>query len=280
MTQSEDLLERMVFPYFTHCQAQIAPALHSIAWNKVALSGYIDVAILLKGLEPPGSYLRKIRTFYENYEQIDSTHPLLGDLDTLSRNLVHLDKANSKSVIAFAVKWNSIVHALEKLCFELLSQRKINVLDQITESLQSLLFTMMEETVLPRWIEQLDQQQLELVKMFQLRNLPSAALAKVNFRYQFCSNYQTDQPWLRNLIKSDKELQDLIYILNKNFLRLVNLINEKVPEPERQLQANPVKQVPTSPSQDYRFAVTYSYDGDDEGKYHANFFSLLRNFLK
>lgn len=280
MTQSQDLIEKMALPYFSHCQARIAPALHSIVWNKVALSGYIDIAILLKGLEPPGSYLRKIRAFYEYYEQIDTTHPLLGDLDTLSRNLVHLDKANSKAVTAFAIKWNSIVQTLENFCFDLISQRKINDLEQVAESLQSLLFTMMEGNVLPRWAELLDQQQIELTKMFQMRNLPTAALAKVNFRYQFSCHYQTDQLWLKNLIKSDKELQDLIYILNKNFLRLVNLINEQVPEPERHLQANPAKQVETSPSQDYRLAITYSYDGNDEGEYHANFFSLLRNLLK
>jgi hypothetical protein len=280
MTQSQDFMEKMALPYFAHCQARIAPALHSIAWNKVALSGYIDVVILLKGIEPPTSYLRKIRAFYEHYEQIDTTHPLLGDLDTLSRNLIHLDKANSKAVTAFAVKWNSIVHALENLCFEHIVQRKINGFDQIAELLQTLIFTMMEENVLPRWAELLDQQQLELTKMFQLKNLPTAALAKVHFRYQFSSNYQTDQCWLKSLIQGDKELQDLIYILNKNFLRLVNLINEKVPEPERQIQANPAKQVVASPSQDYRFLISYSYDGNDEGEYRANFFSLLRNFLK
>ena len=280
MTQSQDLLEKMALPYFAHCQARIAPALHSIVWNKVALSGYIDIAILLKDHEPPTSYLRKIRAFYEHYEQIDLVQPLLGDLDALSRNLVHLDKANSKAVLAFSLKWNSIVHTLENFCLDLVLQRKINGLEQVAESLQSLIFTMMEAAILPRWTELLDQQQLELAKMFQLRNLPTAALAKINFGYQFSSNYQTDQQWLKNIIRSDKELQDLIYILNKNFLRLVNLINEKVPESNRQLQANPAKQVPSSPSQDYRLMITYSYDGNDEGDHHASFFSLLRNFLK
>jgi hypothetical protein len=280
MTQSQDLLEKTALPYFAHCQARIAPPLHSIVWNKVALSGYIDIAILLKNHEPPSSYLRKIRAFYEHYEQIDTVHPLLGDLDTLSRNLIHLDKANSKAVTTFALKWNSVVHALEDFCLDLILQRKINGLEQVAESLQALIFTMMEAAVLPRWAELLDQQQLELTKMIQVRNLPPAALAKVNFRYQFSSNYQTDQQWLKDIIKADKELQDLIYILNKNFLRLVNLINEKIPESDRQLQANPAKQVPPSPSQDYRLLMTYSYDGNDEGTYHPSFFSLLRNFLK
>ena len=280
MNQSSDLLEKMALPYFAHCQARIAPALHSIVWNKVALSGYIDIAILLKGYEPPSSYLRKIRAFYEHYEQIDTVQPLLGDLDALSRNLVHLEKANSKAVITFAIKWNSVVHALENFCLDLVLQRKINGLEQVAESLQSLIFTMMEEAILPRWTELLDQQQLELTKMFQLRNLPTATLAKVNFRYQFSSNYQTDQQWLKKIIKSDKELQDLIYILNKNFLRLVNLINEKIPEPDRHLQANPAKPVPSNPSQDYRLMLTYSYDGNDDGDHPASFFSLLRNSLK
>jgi hypothetical protein len=279
MSQSEDVLQKMALPYFAHCQARISPALHSIAWNKVALSGYIDIAILQKGIEPPGSYLRKIRTFYENYEQIDASAPLLGDLDALSRNLTHLDKENSKAVTIFALKWNSVVHALEDFCFTLVSQHKINSRDQIVESLQSFVFTMTEQNVLPRWGDLLEQQQLELSKIFQLKNLPSAALEKIHFKYQFSANYQSDQRWLTSLINNDKELQDIIHLLNKNFLRLVNQINEMIPEPERHLQVNPAKQS-TGPSQDYRFSITYFYDGNDEGNYRANFFSQLRNFLK
>jgi hypothetical protein len=280
MEQSDDLLGKMVVPYYAHCQARIMPALHSIAWNKVALAGYIDITILLKDLAPPIPYLRKIRAFYENYEQIETTHPLLGDLDALSRNLIHLDKENGKAVTAFALKWNNTVHALEEFCFALILQRKINGLTQIVETLQSLVFTAMSANTLPRWVDLLDQQQQELARMFQLKNLPGAALSKLNFRHQFNAGFQSDQQWLIHLMNDDKELQDVIHLLNKHFLRLVSLINEKVPEPERQVRVNPAKQVQASPSQDYRLAVTYFYDGNDEGEYHPNFFSMLRNFLK
>ncbi|HBE78803.1 MAG TPA: hypothetical protein DDW65_13660 [Firmicutes bacterium] len=280
MNPSQDLLEKMALPYYAHCQARIAPALHSIAWNKVALSCYIDIAILLKGVEPPTSYLRKIRSFYDNYGDIATSHPLLGDLDALSRNLIHLDKANNNALTAFAVKWNSIIHVLEAFCFELLPLHHINDPDQIAETLQSLVYAMIEERTLPRWSELLEQQQSELSRLFQLKNLPSAALSKVHFKYQYSANYQSDQQWLIDLIQSDQELQDAVVILNKNFLRLVNLINEKVPEPDRRLQVHPVKPETMSPSQDYRLTVTYSFDGNDEGEYRANFFPLLRNFLK
>jgi hypothetical protein len=280
MNPSQDLLEKMALPYYAHCQAKIAPALHSIAWNKVALSGYIDIAILLKGEEPPSSYLRKIRSFYENYSDIATSHPLLGDLDALSRNLIHLDKANNKALTAFAVKWNLIIHVLEAFCLELISLHQINDPDKIAETLQSLVYAMIEERVLPHWSELLEQQQSELSRLFQLKNLPTTALSKVHFKYQYSANCQSDQQWLIDLIQSDQEIQDAVLILNKNFLRLVNLINEKIPEPDRRVQVHPVKNETTSPSQDYRLTVTYSFDGNDEGEYRANFFPLLRNFLK
>jgi hypothetical protein len=279
MPQNEALLEKMVLPYFAHCQARILPALYSIAWNKVALSGYLDFALIMKKLDPPNSYLRKIRAFYENYEHIDQAHPLLADLDALSRNQTHLDKDNGMAVTAFALKWNNIVQAFEQFCFDLISQHQIDNPDQVRELLQSLVFTAVETNVLPGWIELLDAQQMELSKVFQLRNLPHTALSKVHFKHQFSSGFQSDQQWLENLIRNDKELQDLIRVLNKQFLRLITQINEKLPEPERQIHVNPDKQG-AGPSPDYRLAITYFYDGNDDGEYHANFFSVLKTLLK
>ncbi len=280
MPQNQDFLEKMALPYFAHCQAQISPPLHCIAWNKIALSGYIDILLMLKKLDPPDSYLRKIRSFYEHYEQVVDSNPLLGNLDTLSRNLSHLDKTNIKAVIVFALKWNNTVKVLEDLCFDLISQQKINTSEQIHESLQNLLFNMQGNSVLPKWNELLEHQQLELANILQMRNLPAAALSKLNYNQQYAAVFQTEQPWLKDFFNNDKELQDQILLLNKHFLRLINLINEKIPDSERRVKANPSKEISAAPTQDYRLELTYYYDGNDESEYQANFFSLLRNFLK
>lgn len=105
MAKTEDVLDKLTFPFYAHFQARIVTPLPSIAWNKIALTGYMDILLSLKEIDPPGNYLRKIRTFYESYEKELKTRPLLGEVDSLSRSLGHYDPSNSKATATFAVRW-------------------------------------------------------------------------------------------------------------------------------------------------------------------------------
>lgn len=280
MVEGQALLRKMALPYYAHRQAVIAPALSSIAWNMIAFSGFLDLALLVKDLEPPANIVRKIRSFYESYEQIAEIKPILGDLDTLSRNLAHLDKTNTNAVRTFALKLNGAVQALEQFALQLINQLKINDPDKTAEELQDILFSMQEESSLPGLAELLEQQQLELSKMVQLKNLPATTLAKFSFNQQFEGSFQVDRPWLHNWITTDKELQGVLTTLHKNFLHLINLINGKIPLPERRLKLNSIGEDSSVPSHDYRLALKYYYGGTEESVYHYQIFDLLRNLLK
>ena len=279
MPQGSDLLELIVIPYYAHNQAKISGVLSSIAWNKVALTGYIDILLLAKEITPPSGFLRKIRSFYEYYEKAVNNTPLLGELESLFRALNQLDKTNPKAVTTFALKWHATIQALEQLCMENIAMQKLGNRQQICEALQTMIFALQESATLPHWDLLLDQQQFEISKYVQLKNHSSAALQRFNLKTDFAATFHTDKEQVRTLMKEDPEIGTLIQNLNKNFLRLVYLINNKLPEPERHLKVNPTEHELTV-AQDYCLTFNYFYNGRDEGEYETNFFTRLRTLLK
>ncbi|HEX3047032.1 MAG TPA: hypothetical protein VHY08_19920 [Bacillota bacterium] len=274
-----ELLKNLVFPYYAHCQAGICPPLASIAWNKVALSGYIEILLSIKEKTFPASYHRKLMAFYSLYEKEIKSHPLLGEIDTLSRNLAHLDLTNSQLVTTFASRWAVALHELETFCIDQISQQKMVERENLLESLQVLVFNLQEQAELPGWTELLNQQQEEVLKLFQLNNYPKAALAKFNMRHQFSAVFQTEKAPVAALLNEDQELKEIVRDFSKTFLKLVNSTNQKLPAPNRHLRVNPNEQDLSLP-QDYRLTVSFTYNGNDQSEFEANFFSALRHLLK
>lgn len=279
MAQPDDVLTKLVFPYYAHFQARIVASLPSIAWNRIALTGYIDILLSLKEVEPPGNYLRKIRAFYENYEKELKTRPLLGEVDSLSRSLGHYDPSNSKATAAFAVRWNSMVQAFENLCLETVSRHRIGDLQQLIETLQNAIYEMQEQADLPGWDELLSQAQNELAKLYQMKKLPKTTLAKFNLAQQYTATFQTEKPQVRKVLTGDSEVQSQIAQMNKCFLRLINSINQKLPAPQRNLKVKPSEE-DFSPAQDFRLVVSYHYNGNDEEEFDSNFYTMLRNIIR
>ena len=279
MAQADDVLTKLIFPYYAHFQARIVAPLPSIAWNQIALTGYIDILLSLKEVDPPGNYLRKIRTFYESYEKELKIRPLLGEVDSLSRSLGHYDPSNSKATATFAVRWNSMVQAFENLCLETVSRQRIGDLQQLLETLQNAIYEMQEQANLPGWPELISQTQNELSKLYELKKYPKNALAKFNLAQQYTTTFQTEKPPVHKLLTEDSEIQSQIAQMNKCFLRLVNSINQKLPAPQRNLKIKPSEE-DFSPAQDYRLVVSYHYNGNDDEEFDTNCYAMLRNMIR
>lgn len=275
---NNDLVKKMVFPYFACRHARILPPVPSIAWNKIALFEYIDILILIKEIEPPGSLLRKIRLFYENYENEVNSNPLLGDLDALSRMLDRLDQANSQAIINLAVSLNQKITAFEKLCFEKVSGLRVGSLQQLEETIQEEIFTLLEQAQSPGWEDLLKQQQLEIIHIMKTKNQP-VNLFKMNLEHQFASFFLSEKQNVKSLIQNDNEVKELILNINKSFFKLIHMINKKLPPSERHLKVNAAGQELSSP-QDYRLSLHYLYNGTDEEAYETNVFTPWQNWFK
>ena len=275
---NNDLVKKMVFPYFACRQARVLPPALSIAWNKIAFFDYLDILIVLKDIDSPGSFLRKIRVFYDNYENEANTNPLLGDLDSLYRTLDRLEQANSQAIPALALKLGQVVSALEKMCLEKISGLRIGSMEQLEETLQSETFSLLEQAQAPGWDDLVKQQQLDFIQLMKLKNQP-VNLFKMNLNHKFSAIYLTEKQVVGSLFKNDHEIKELISILNKTFFKLIHLINKKLPAPERQLKVNAAEQELSSP-QDYRMSVFYLYNGADEETYESKIFSRWQHWFK
>ena len=166
MNETTDLLEMISFPYYAHLQAQLTNAIQSIAWNKSALLGYVDILLYAKDQLPPAGFQRKIRALYENYENLSKNYPLLGDLDGLFRRLNLLDKDQSEPVTITAIQWHNTVEVLEKICLNM-TARRYNYSDQSqpSETLQRSLYQLQEASVLPKLNDFLDEEQEEIRRL-------------------------------------------------------------------------------------------------------------------
>ncbi|MGE5604441.1 MAG: hypothetical protein ACM3YE_01975 [Bacteroidota bacterium] len=280
MNDTTDLLEMISFPYYAHLQAQLTNAIHSISWNKVALLGYVDILLYAKDQLPPAGFQRKIRMLYENYENLGKNYPVLGDLDGLFRGLNRLDKDHSEQVATTAIQWHNTVQVLEKICLNM-TARRLNYNDpsQLSEALQRALYQLHQSSVLPKLQDFLDEEQEEIRRLAQLKKYPITIFQKLKLRNQFGGTFHTDKEPVQFLIEKDSELQDLINIISKTFFRLVNLVNQKLPEPDRSLKAKQTNQDLSTP-RDYRLVVNLAYDGNDENEYEAGLFSKLRNLIR
>lgn len=280
MNETTDLLEMISFPYYAHLQARLTNAIHSIAWNKSALLGYIDILLYAKDQLPPAGVQRKIRSLYENYENLSKNYPLLGDLDGLFRGLNRLDKDQSESVTITAIQWHNTVEVLEKICLNM-TARRYNYSDQsqLSEALQRSLYQLQGASVLPKLNNFLDEEQEEIQRLAQLKKYPVTFFQKIKLRHQFWGTFHTDKEPVQFLIEKEPELQDLANTISKAFFRMVNLINQKLPEPDRSLKAKQSNQDLSTPS-DYRLAVHLAYDGNDENEYESGLFAKLRNLLR
>lgn len=280
MSEPNDFLEMISFPYYAHLQARLFNATHSISWNKVALIGYIDILLYAKDLIPPAGFQRKIRMLYENYLNLDKNYPLLRDLDGLFKALNRLDKNKTEEVASTALRWHETVQVLEKICLDLAIRRN-NYSDpsQLNEALQLLLYRKNTDSVLPKLTGFLDEEQEEIRRLVQLKRYPATIFQKINFRHEFNGTINTDKEPVQFLIGKDPELHDLINNISKSFFKLVNIINQKLPEPDRSLKTNQSGQDLSTP-QDYRVAVTLSYNGTDENEYESGLFAKIRSLLR
>lgn len=280
MNEITGFLEMLSFPYYAHLQAQLTNAVQSISWNKVALLGYVDILLYAKDQLPPAGFQRKIRMLYENYENLGKNYPALGDLDGLFRGLNRLDKDQAEQVTATAIQWHNTVQVLEKICLNLAVRRlNYNEPSQLSEALQRALYQLHQSAVLPKLNDFLEEEQEEIRRLAQLKKYPIAVFQKLKLRNQFSGSFHTDKEPVRFLIEKDAELQDLVNIINKTFFRIVNLINQKLPEPDRSLKANQTSQDLSTP-RDYRLVVNLAYDGNDENEYEAGLFAKLRNLIR
>jgi len=275
-----NFIEMVSYPYYAHLQAQLASPAHSISWNKVALIGYIDVLLYIKDQIPPAGFQRKIRNLYESYPSLDKNYPILGDLDGLFRALTRLDKDKTEQVTSIALQWHNTVQVLEKICFELTAyHNNFNDLYQLTEALQRSLYQIQLTTTLPKLNDFLDAEQEEFLYLAQLKQYPTTVFQKINFRHQFSGTFHTDKETVQLLFEKEPAFQDIINNINKAFFQLVNIINQKLPEPKRSLKTIQSNQDLSSP-QDYRLVVNLSYDGNDENEYESGMFAKLRNLLR
>lgn len=277
---TNNILEMVVYPYYAHIQARLSNPIHSISWNKWALLGYIDILLYVKDQPPPAGFQRKIRILYENYENLSKNYPILGDLDGLFRALNRLDKDQPEQLITAALQWHHTVEAIEKICLDM-TARHNNYTDpsQFSEELQRALYRIQQLAVLPKLDDFLDEEQEEIRRLAQLKKYPVTFFQKIKLRHQFSGTFHTDSEPIQLLIEKDSELHDLIDSINKAFFRLINSINQKLPEPDRSLKTNQASQDLSSPL-DFRLVVNLSYDGNDENEYEAGLFSKLRNLLR
>lgn len=280
MIETTDLQEMLSFPYYAHLQAQLTNPAHSIAWNKVALIGYIDILIYAKEQFPPAGFQRKIRMLYEQYQNLTKNYPILGDLDGLFRALDRLDKDQAEQVTAIALEWHTIVQVIEKICLDLVSRRN-NYSDssQLSEVLQRSLYQLQVAAILPKLSDFLDEEQEEIRRLAQLKRYPITVFQKIKLRHQYAGTFHTDKESIQFLFEKDPDLQNLINNISKSFFRLVNAINQKLPEPDRSLKTNQSSQDLSSP-QDFRLTVNLSYDGNDENVYESGLFARLRNLIR
>jgi len=280
MNETTDLLEMISFPYYAHLQARLNIALQSISWNKVALLGYIDFLLYAKDQLPPAGFQRKIRMLYENYENLSKNYPALGDLDGLFRGLNRLDKDQPDQVTTTALQWHHTVQVLEKICLNMTARRlNYNNPSQLSDALQRTIYQLRQSAVLPKLNDFLDEEQEEIRRLAQLKKYPITFFQKLKLRHQFGGTFHTDKEPVRFLIEKDPELQDLANIINKTFFRLINLINQKLPEPDRSLKAKQSTQDLSTP-RDYRLVINLAYDGNDEIEYESGLFSKLRNLIR
>lgn len=280
MSESTDFLEMLSFPYYTHLQAQLTNPAHSISWNKVALIGYIDILLYAKDQFPPAGFQRKIRMLYENYQNLGNNYPLLGDLDGLFRALNRLDKDQAEQVTSIAIEWHNTVQVIEKICLDLVLRRN-NFIDssQLSEALQRSLYQMQFGAILPKLTDFLDEEQEEIRRLAQLKQYPITIFQKIKLRHQFSGTFHTDKAPVQSLFEKDQDIQDLIQKINKVFFKLINLINQKIPEPDRTLKTNQSNQDLSTP-QDYRLVVNLYYDGNEVNEYESGLFARLRNLLR
>lgn len=280
MNDANDFLEMISFPYYAHIQARISNPAHSISWNKVALFGYIDILLYAKEQLPPAGFQRKIRMLYENYPNLAKNYPLLGDLDGMLRALNRLDFGQSEQVTKTALTWHNTIQVIEKICLDLVT-RKNNFSDpaELSEALQRSLFQMNNNSILPKLADFLDEEQEEIRRLVQLKRYPTTVFQKIKLRRQFYGTINTDKQQLQFLYEKDPELQDLINSINKTFFKLINLLNQKLPEPDRSLKTDQLSQDLSAPH-DYRLVITLSYDGEDENEYESGLFAKLRSLLR
>lgn len=280
MSDTNDFLEMISFPYYAHIQARISNPAHSISWNKVALFGYIDILLYAKEQLPPAGFQRKIRMLYENYPNLAKNYPLLGDLDGLLRALNRLDFDRQEQVTTTALTWHNTVQVIEKICMDLVI-RKNNFSDpaELTEALQRSLFQMNNAAILPKLADFLDEKQEEIRRLVEIKRYPATIFQKMKLRRQFYGTLNTDKEQLQFLCEKDPELLDLIGNISKAFFKLINILNQKLPEPDRSLKIDQAGQDLSAP-QDYRLVITLSYDGEEESEYESGLFAKLRSLLR
>lgn len=172
-----------------------------------------------------------------------------------------------------------MVQAFENICLETVSRQRIGDMQQLLETLQAAIYEMQEHSDLPGWADLLNQEQNELVKLYQMKNYPKTALAKFNLAQQYSTTFQTEKQPVRKLLAEDAEVQGQIMKLNKCFLHLVTCINQKLPAPQRNLKIKPSEEN-FSPPQDYRLTVSYHYNGNEEEEFDSNFYAMLRNMIR
>jgi hypothetical protein len=280
MTETTDFIEMISFPYYAHLQARLSNPAHSISWNKVALFGYIDILLYAKEQLPPAGFQRKIRTLYESYPNLAKNYPLLGDLDGHLRAINRLDFEQTEQLTIAALNWHNTIEVIEKICLDLVS-RKYNFTtpSQLSEALQRSLYEMNNASVLPKLTDFLDEEQEEIRRLVQLKQYPATIFQKIKLRRQFYGTINTDKEPLQFLLKKDPELHGIISIINKTFFKLINLINQKLPKPDRSLKTDQSCQ-DLSASQDYRLVITLSFDGEEENEYESGLFAKLRSLLR
>jgi hypothetical protein len=280
MTETTNFMELISFPYHAHLQARLSNPVHSISWNKVALFGYIDILLYAKELLPPTGFQRKIRMLYESYPNLAKNYPLLGDLDGQLRAANRLDFEQTEQLTIAALNWHNTIQVIEKICLDLVS-RKYSFTNptQLSEALQRSLYQMNNASILPKLTDFLDEQQEEIRRLVQLKQYPTTIFQKIKLRRQFYGTINTDKEQLQFLVEKDPELLGLINIINKTFFKLINLINQKLPKPDRSLKTDHSSQ-DLSASQDYRLIITLSFDGEDENEYESGLFAKLRSLLR
>ncbi|NLW46482.1 MAG: hypothetical protein GXY86_03985 [Firmicutes bacterium] len=280
MTETTNFMEMISFPYYAHLQARLSNPVHSISWNKVALFGYIDILLYAKEQIPPAGFQRKIRMLYENYPNLAKNYPLLGDLDGHFRAVNRLDFEQTQQLTTAALNWHNTIQVIEKICLNLVSRKdNFSNSDQLNEALQRSLYQMNNASVLPKLSDFLDEEQEEIRRLVELKQYPATVFQKIKLRRQFYGTINTDKQPLQFLVAKDPELLGLISIINKTFFKLVNLINQKLPKPDRSLKTDQSSQ-DLSASHDYRLVITLSFDGEDENEYESGLFAKLRSLLR
>jgi hypothetical protein len=191
-----------------------------------------------------------------------------------------LDFEQTEQLTIAALNWHNTIQVIEKICLDLVS-RKYSFTNptQLSEALQRSLYQMNNASILPKLTDFLDEQQEEIRRLVQLKQYPTTIFQKIKLRRQFYGTINTDKEQLQFLVEKDPELLGLINIINKTFFKLINLINQKLPKPDRSLKTDHSSQ-DLSASQDYRLIITLSFDGEDENEYESGLFAKLRSLLR